>query len=212
MDVKDKDQRKSVKHRDTLTMDAPLKDTQRLFNSVIGTYQSMSGNDWQTGVLPFQDPETRSTMSQSSDFICPSEVPVSESSASFRAHTLVYPTPSGVGCGWGDFSHFRPWQSYGRVIKPSMVPDKTWSSLPSESLVYVEDAKDVAAGGEKISMSAEHEAFQIGHGEEIQSLRDRLVKKKPYQPAPSNTRNQRPVQGQSVQSKLSQQLGSVSDW
>lgn len=198
MDVKDRDQRTPVKHRDTMTMDAPWKDTQRIFASAIDTYKAMSGNDWQAGMLLFRDPETRSTMSRSSDSIRPSEMPVGESSATFRAHTLVYPTPSEVGSGWGDFSRFRPWQSYGRVIKPSMVPDKTWSSLPSKSFSFVEDAP---AGGERINVNAEHEAFQLGHSEEIQSLHDRLVKKKSYQPAPSNARN-----------KLSQQLGSASGW
>ncbi|CAJ0553645.1 Ff.00g121570.m01.CDS01 [Fusarium sp. VM40] len=211
MDSKYKDQRSRMKHRDMFSMDAPWEDTRRIFASAIDIYKAMTGNDWQPGMLVFRDPETRSTMSQSSDFICPSEVPVSESSATFRAHTLIYPTPSGVGCGWGDFSHFRPWQLYGRLIKPSMVPDKTWSSS-SQSLVFVEDAKDAPGGGEKITVNVEHKAFQIGHGEEIQSLRDRIVKKKSYELAPRNTRYQRRVQGQSVQNKSSQPSRSTPDW
>ncbi|KAI6772436.1 hypothetical protein HG530_003394 [Fusarium avenaceum] len=207
----DKDQRSRMKHRDMFSMDAPWEDTRRIFASAIDIYKAMTGNDWQPGMLVFRDPETRSTMSQSSDFIRPSEVPVSESSATFRAHTLIYPTPSGVGCGWGDFSHFRPWQLYGRLIKPSMVPDKTWSSS-SQSLVFVEDAKDAPGGGKKITVNVEHKAFQIGHGEGIQSLRDRLVKKKSYELAPRSTRYQRRVQGQSVQNKSSQPSRSTPDW
>ncbi|KIL84361.1 hypothetical protein FAVG1_12381 [Fusarium avenaceum] len=209
MDEKDKDQRKPVKYRDMMTMDAPWKDTQKIFGSAIDTYKAMSGNEWEPGMLLFRDPETRSTMSHSSDFIPPSEMPVGEPSATFHAHTPVYPTPSGVGCGWGDYSRFQQWQSHGRVIKPSMVPDKTWSSAPSKSFAFVEDAP---GGGETIIVNAEHAAFQPEQNEEIQSLRDRLVKKKSYQPAPSNTRNQRLSQDQSDQSKLSQLLGSSSDW
>ncbi|KAG5759326.1 hypothetical protein H9Q72_012551 [Fusarium xylarioides] len=162
-----------------------------------------SGVDLQPGQLLGRDPEARSPMSQSTTFIKPSEPSTSSSSATCRDHMMSYSTPPVAGAGWGYHSRFRQWQLYGRVIKPDMVPNKTWDTTIGSSFQFVSDSdpsKTITVGEVD---PAEFGIFRLDEPRSVAVAMNRKTTASEMQPKPRK---------ETPQDKINKQLGSSKDW
>ncbi|KAF5693097.1 hypothetical protein FGLOB1_14449 [Fusarium globosum] len=190
-------------YQDVLNRDEPYKDTAHLFASSIRQHKLCSGVDLQPGQLLGRDPEERSPMSQSTTFVEPSELSTSSSSATCRAHMMQYSNPSIVGPGWGDHSHFRQWQLHGRVIKPDMVPNKTWDTTVGSSFKFVSGSDP----SKTITINDVDPAkFFIFRDEEPRSVAVAMNRKTTASEKRPKPRKETP------QDKINRHLGNSKDW
>ncbi|KAH7040030.1 uncharacterized protein B0I36DRAFT_426578 [Microdochium trichocladiopsis] len=133
----DKDMRHVERIQDVSCIDEPWKDQQWRFQKEIAFWNKIEGVNWQPG-----DVHDETTVKEQSLSFAPSFRPRSGlstfASATSNGHFHLHRRPARVGLGWGGYDRFDDWQSYGRQIKPEMVPQYP-KNAPAELCFVGED-------------------------------------------------------------------------